>query len=91
MFMSNNKCEFVPHDQVSPLLVVYCSLFLQVISGFTQFFIHNKYCFKQFCICSYSMLSLNSQLKSDVCCLPFMLWFNFILGLNFISLCFQVW
>ena len=27
-FTSNSKREFVPCDQVSPLLVVYCSLFL---------------------------------------------------------------
>ena len=27
-FTSNGKREFVPRDQVSPLLVVYCSLFL---------------------------------------------------------------
>ena len=29
-FTSNGKREFVPRDQVSPLLVAYCSLFLQI-------------------------------------------------------------
>ena len=33
-FRSDGKREFVPHDQVSPLLVVYyCSLFLGIISN----------------------------------------------------------
>ena len=30
MFTSNGKREFVPRDQVSRLLVVYCQLFLQI-------------------------------------------------------------
>ena len=29
-FTSNGKREFVPRDQVSPLLVAYCSLFLHI-------------------------------------------------------------
>jgi len=29
-FTSNGKREFVPRDQVSPLLVVYCSLFQRI-------------------------------------------------------------
>ena len=28
MFTSNGKREFVPHDQVSPLIVVYCLVLL---------------------------------------------------------------
>ena len=35
-FTSKGKREFVPRDQVSPLLAVLCPLF----SSFTQFFIH---------------------------------------------------
>ena len=38
------KREFVPRDQVSSLLVVYCSLFLHIN---LQFFIH-KNCFELF-------------------------------------------
>ena len=42
-FTSNGKREFVPREQVSPLLVVYCSLFFHIlISSFTQFFIHKN-------------------------------------------------
>ena len=33
-FTSNSKREFVPRDQLSPLLVVYCSLFLLINSKF---------------------------------------------------------
>ena len=29
-FTSNGKREFLPRDQVSPLLVVHCSLFLHI-------------------------------------------------------------
>ena len=29
-FTSNGKLEFVPRDEVSPLVVVYCSLFLHI-------------------------------------------------------------
>ena len=43
-----NSTRFVPRDQVSPLLVVYCSLFLHIwISSFTRFFIR-KNCFELF-------------------------------------------
>ena len=38
-FTSNGKREFVPRDQVSPLLAVLCPLF----SSFTQFFIRKNY------------------------------------------------
>ena len=42
-FTLNGKREFVPREQVSPLLVVYCSLFFRIlISSFTQFFIHKN-------------------------------------------------
>ena len=67
-FASNGKRKFVPRDQVSSLLVVYCSLFPQKISSFTRFFIH-KNCFELFFSCSFSILR-NSQLESDVCRLP---------------------
>ena len=30
MFTSNGEREFVPPDQISSLLLVYCSLFLQI-------------------------------------------------------------
>ena len=30
MYTSNSKCKFLPHDQVSPLIVTYCSLFLHI-------------------------------------------------------------
>ena len=46
-FASNGKREFVQRDQVSSLLVIYCSLFLLVISSFTRCFIHNN-CFELF-------------------------------------------
>ena len=46
-FTSNGKPEFVPRDQVSPLLVVYCSLFLHIISSFTQLFLYQN-CFAPF-------------------------------------------
>ena len=44
-YRNGNWTRFAPRDQVSPFLVVYCSLFLHIwISSFTQFFIH-KNCF----------------------------------------------
>ena len=50
MFTSNGKYEFVPHDQVSPLLVAYCSKsFIMHIKYFFQFFLHkNIYCSELF-------------------------------------------
>ena len=42
-FTSNGKRELVTREQVSSLLVVYCSLFFHIlISSFTQFFIHEN-------------------------------------------------
>ena len=46
-FTSNGKREFVPRDQVSPLLVVHCSLFLDMNQQFHAIFIHKK-CFELF-------------------------------------------
>ena len=46
MFTSNGKREFVPRDQLSPLLAVYCSL---TTSSFTvHFFLIHKDCFEPF-------------------------------------------
>ena len=40
--MADGENEFVPRDQIFPLLVFYCSLFLQKINSFTLSFIHKN-------------------------------------------------
>ena len=67
-FPSNYKCELVPHDQVSPLLVVYCSLFLHRRLVVSRNFLRELF-WADF-ICSFSILR-NSQLESNVCPLPY--------------------
>ena len=67
-FTSNGKCKIVPCDQVSPLLVIYYSLFRNIkISSFTHFVLSKRILFWAVFICSFSFLR-NSQLDFAVIC-----------------------
>ena len=64
-FTPNGKREFVPRDQVFPLIDVYCFLLLHKNKWFHASFIHENLFWTVF-ICLFSILR-NSQLESDVC------------------------
>ena len=64
-FTPNGKREFVPRDQVFPLIVVHCFLLLHKNKWFHASFFHENLFWTVF-ICLFSILR-NSQLESHVC------------------------
>ena len=66
-FTPKSKHEFVPHDQVFPSVVIYCSLLLLSCLVSCQFYPKEPFWTAFTCLLS---ILRNSQLESDVCYLP---------------------
>ena len=62
-FTSNGRREFVPRDQVSHLLVIYCSLFLHISCNFLS----TRILLSSF----YLLIFYFEKFSNWICCLPF--------------------